>query len=284
MTTTDTTILPSVSEAGPIETPTTFAPYEAGDGITVIPSYVAAPGMGVLPANAFLVDGPEPVLVDSGPGGTGDGFRTALESIIDPSAIRWLWLTHTDPDHTGALHWLLDAAPQMRVVTSYLAAGKMSMQQPLPMERMYWANPGDAVEIGGRRLVAVRPPTFDAPETVACYDASSSTLFSADTFGALLAAPVETAGEIDRSSLAEGLILWSTIDSPWVRTVDRDLFARSLTGIDGLGASRILGSHLPPAEGMTGHLLELVRRVPDADPWLAPDQQALDAILAQVQD
>ena len=49
------------------------------------------------------------MLVDTGPGGAEAGFQQALESVIDPDQVAWLWLTHTDPDHVGSLRWLLDA-------------------------------------------------------------------------------------------------------------------------------------------------------------------------------
>jgi hypothetical protein len=278
-----TTTLRTVSATATVEAPTTFRPYGVGDGITVIPSYLPVPGMGVLPANAYLIDGPQPVLVDTGPSGAGDGFRTALESIIEPADLRWLWLTHTDPDHIGGLAWLLDAAPQLTVVTTYLATGKMSLHLPLPMDRLYWANPGDVVDVGGRELVAVRPPSYDAPETVACFDPASATFFSADTFGALMEAPLETAADIGSAALAEGLTLWSTVDAPWLSDVERRTFGRRRASIAALGARRVLSAHLPPADGITSTLLELLGRVPDADPWTGPDQQALIAIRAQVQ-
>jgi hypothetical protein len=277
------TTLPTVSDAVAVDVPASFRPYEAGDQVTVIPSYLPVPGMGVLPAHAYLLHAAEPVLVDAGPGGAEEGFQAALSSVIDPAEIRWLWLTHTDPDHIGSLAWLLEAAPRMTVVTTYLAAGKMGLHQPLPMDRLWWANPGDAVDVGDRRLVAVRPPSFDAPETVGCFDAESSTLFSADSFGAVMSAPAETAADIDGEALAEGLVRWSTIDAPWLSDVDRRRFDTTRSSIAALGARRVMSAHLPPAEGITGKLLDLLGEVPDADPWVGPDQEALQAILSQVQ-
>ena len=131
-----TTQLPAADTSNPIEVPTACAPYSVGDGITVLPSYLPVPGMGVLPAHAFLIDGPEPILVDTGPGGAEIGFQAALTSVVDPTALRWLWLTHTDPDHIGSLRWLLDSAPQLRLITTFLAVGKLGMQMPVPMDRL----------------------------------------------------------------------------------------------------------------------------------------------------
>jgi hypothetical protein len=276
-----TTELRTIDDTASLEAPTTFRPYAAGDGITVIPSFLPVHGLGVLAAHAFLLHGEQPVLVDTGSGGTSGAFRTALESVIEPAAIRWLWLTHTDPDHTGSLGWLLDAAPDLRVVTTYLATGKLSMSTPLPMDRLQWANPGDTVRVDADRvLVAVRPPSFDAPETVGCFDPATSTLFSADTFGAVLNAPAPSAADIPTGDLEAGLMLWSTIDAPWLGDVDRARFDERRAAIARLQARRVLSAHLPPAEGADA-LLDLLGRVPDAGPWVGPDQRALEAILQQ---
>jgi flavorubredoxin len=57
----------------------------------------------------------------------------ALQPLLDdpqrlagPADVRWIWLTHPDRDHTGALFDLLEAAPQARLVTTFLGAGILS--------------------------------------------------------------------------------------------------------------------------------------------------------------
>jgi glyoxylase-like metal-dependent hydrolase (beta-lactamase superfamily II) len=286
MTTTTPTIndLPTVDDHhSEITGPTVFRPYEVTTDIHVIPSYLPVPGMGVLPANAFLIDGPEPVLVDSGPGTTQESFAAALASVIDPTSIRWLWLTHTDPDHTGSLEWLLEVAPNMQVITTYLAVGKMSMSSPLPMDRLYWCSPGETVPVAGHPLVALTPPSFDAPETTGCFDPATGTLFSADSFGALSHQTTTDAREIPSTDLGEGMVLWSTVDSPWLQRVDRAAFDRSLEDIRELSPRHILSSHLPPATDLTDELLGHLAHAPDANPWVGPNQAALEAILTQTQ-
>jgi glyoxylase-like metal-dependent hydrolase (beta-lactamase superfamily II) len=275
------TNLPHIEATDEIVAPTTYAPYPVGDGITVVPSYLPVPGMGVLPANAYLIDGPEPMLVDTGPGGAADGFTRAVASVIDPTELRWLWLTHTDPDHTGALSWLLDAAPRLRVITTYLAVGKLGMQMVVPMDRLRWVNPGTSIEVNGRQLEAMRPPTFDAPETTAFFDRTARALFPADSFGSVLARPAGDAGDVARGDLADGMALWSTIDSPWAVHTDRGHFTRTLRDVRALDARRVLSAHLPPAEGLTDTLIEDLAQVPGRAPWVAPDDAVLQALLAQ---
>jgi glyoxylase-like metal-dependent hydrolase (beta-lactamase superfamily II) len=275
--------LPAVSaDVAPTDAPVVYEPYAAAEGIDVIPAYLPVPGMGVLPANSYLVHGDEPLLVDCGPGGAANGFRAAVEQVVDPDSIRWLWLTHTDPDHVGALAWLLEAAPDMKVITTFLAAGKLGMHLPVPMDRMHWCNPGEVIEIGDRTLHAIRPPSYDAPETVAAYDARAGVLFSADAFGSLMRAPCAQAGDIAEDDRRDGMALWSSIDAPWVLDVDRDRFRRAVRGLGELAIETVLSAHLPPAAGMTHALLHELQQIPDASPWQAPDQAALEAILSQV--
>lgn len=276
------TQLPTVTTTGPVDVPTACAPYGVGDGITVLPAFLPVPGMGVLPANSFLIDGPEPVLVDTGPGGAEAGFRQALTSVVDLDDLRWIWLTHTDPDHTGSLAWLLEHAPNARLITTFLAVGKLGMQLPVPMDRLQWVNPGTTIEINGRQLEARRPPSFDAPETTAFFDHTSRTFFSADSFGALLQTTAAVADDIPAGDLGDGMALWSTIDAPWVTHTDRSHFDGELAAIRGLRARRVLSSHLPPAEGLVDRLVDNLARVPGSQPWVGPDQAALDQLLAAV--
>ena len=59
--------------------------------------------MGYVPVNSFLIKAKEPVLVDTGLGQDRDQFMKALESVIDPKDLKWIWLTHDDSDHTGSI-------------------------------------------------------------------------------------------------------------------------------------------------------------------------------------
>jgi flavorubredoxin len=260
-----------------MEDPTIFEPYEAGPDVVVLPSYFPIPGMGILPVNAFVLKAGEPVLVDTGLVPLSDRFMKNLSSVIDPADLRWLWLTHTDQDHIGSLHRILEAAPQSRVVTSFLGVGKMSLFQPLAMDRVFLLNPGQSFDAGDRKLTAFRPPTYDAPETTGFFDPKASILFSADSFGALLEEPSESAAEVGEEALREGMVTWATVDAPWMHTTERKSFEKALDDIRALSPETVLSSHLPAAPGMTEDLLDILAGAPSAKPFVGPDQKALEA-------
>jgi flavorubredoxin len=256
--------------------------YSPAEGIHVLTTYGPIPGFGILPINAFVLKAKEPVLVDCGLISEQDEFMAALSSVIDPQELKWLWITHTDRDHVGNFQKLLEEVPHLRVITTYLGAGKMSLSSPLPMDRVYFLNPGQSLHVGDRRLIAVQPPVFDAPETTGFFDSKSGALFSSDCFGAIMSSPSEDARDIPHQELAEMGTIWATIDAPWIHNINRTLFSKALDQIRELSPSIILSSHLPAAPGMTMQLLKTLASVPDAKPFTGPDQEALQRMLGQI--
>jgi len=259
-----------------MDAPTMFEPRLVATDTESIVSYFPLPGYGMLPVNAFLIRSAQPVLVDTGLGVLKDPFMDHLRSLIPLEDLRWLWLTHTDADHMGNLAQVLTEAPNLRVITTFLGMGKMLLHQ-LRVARVFLLNPGQHLDIGDRRLVAVRPPSFDAPETTGFFDTKTRVLFSADCFGALMKEPAEAATDMNPSDLREGLVTWTTVDSPWLHLADEEKFGRSLDLVRKLEPSVILSHHLPPAAGITEFLLKNLASARSAPAFLGPDQAAMDA-------
>jgi len=157
--------------------------------------------------------------------------------------------------------------------------GKMGLLL-LPLERCYLLNPGQTLDVGDRHLTCLRPPTFDAPETTALFDTRTRYLFSADSFGALLQRPVASAADVVPEQIRDGLILWTSADSPWLARVDQNGLAHAVDSLRAFSPATILSSHLPPAHGMQGMLFEALRAAGDAAPFVGPDQEALEQAMA----
>ncbi len=198
--------------------------FRAGADVTVFADPMEVPGLGFLPVNAFVLHAKEPVVVDTGLSLPDRDYVATLSAVIDPATVRWIWLTHPDRDHTGGLFKLLEAAPQARLVTTFMAAGIMSTERPLPLHRLHLLNPGQSLDVGDRTLHAFRPPLYDSPATVGFYDDRSHTCFSSDCYGAPLPT-AELAGgpdvrEVPSDQLRAAQLLWAAVDSPWVHNVD----------------------------------------------------------------
>ena len=121
--------------------------YKAAPDVDVITSTATIAGFGQLAINAFVIHADEPVLVDTGSVVESDEFMASLRSVIDPADLRWIWLTHTDFDHIGSLHRLLEENEQLRVITSFLGVGIMSLSAAAADGSGVSGQPGT----GGRR-------------------------------------------------------------------------------------------------------------------------------------
>jgi flavorubredoxin len=257
--------------------------YTAAPDIHVLTTSFPIPGYGLVPVNSFVITGPEPILVDTGISIASAEFMPALRSVIDPAELKWLWLTHTDFDHIGSLHQLLAENPRLRVITTFLGVGIMSLSAPLPLDRVYFLNPGEKIAIGNRSLTAIRPPVFDNPSTTGFYDDRSGAFFSSDCFGALLQAVPQNAADISDSDLRDGQIFWATVDSPWLHKVDRSALAAELDAIRKMEPKLILSSHLPAAPGaMTERLLRALAAAPGSQPFVGPNQAAFEEMLKKM--
>jgi flavorubredoxin len=257
-------------------------PYRVGGDVYVLPSSFIVPGIGVLPINAFLITAGEPVLVDTGIGIFKDEFVSALSSILDPSELKWIWLTHDDIDHTGALEQLLALAPGATILTHALCALRMSGGLNVAPQRVKAIRAGDSLEVGDRRLTAIRPPLFDNPMSIGLFDDKSEAFFTVDSFGAILEAPANDAREIPEEALVGGMTAWATFDSPWTQLVEKAKFHEVLQRVRNVNAKTLFSSHLPPASGMTDRLLRVLESLPEAPPFIPPDDEAYQQIVKQL--
>ena len=216
------------------------------------------------------------MLIDTGIGVDGDEFMDALASIIDPAALRWVWLTHDDADHTGNIPRVLEAAPQARLVTNAFSALRMATWWPVPLDRVHAIRVGDRLPVGDRTLSAVAPPLYDNPLSIGLLDEATGSFFSVDSFGALLPEAVEDAADVPHEALAGGMVAWATADSPWAHIVDRQRFGQVLDGVRRLQPTRILSSHLPAANGTSlERFLEVLESVPDAEPAVSSEPRGV---------
>lgn len=246
-----------------MDSPAMFEPVAVARDTYVLPAALPVPGLGVLPVNAFVLRARQPVLIDTGLAALRDDFLNALECVIDPADLRWIWLTHADFDHMGNLAAVLEVAPRARVATTFLGMGKM-MLAGLHTDRVELVAPGGGLDVGDRHLACVAPPIFDAPETTAAFDPRTRTLFSADSFGAVMERPEPSAAALFPQALREGQVTWAQIDAPWLGMVGEVAFRRRLDAVRALAPETVLSAHLPPATGMTEALLQNLAAARDA--------------------
>lgn len=250
------------------------APYEGSSDVHVLPAHLSMPGVGVLPVNAYLLMAEEPVLIDTGLGFDAEELIEAVSSYVALEQLKWIWLTHDDADHTGAIQRVMELAPNATLVTHALSALRMASWWPVPLERVHAVRFGDEIHVGDRTLTAVAPPLFDNPMSTGLLDRSTGALFSVDAFGAILPEPTQDAADVPPEALAGGMVGWATSDSPWAHVTDRAKFGEVLDRVRQIQPSRIFSSHLPAASGTSlEDFLKVLETVPDAEPFMPPDAE-----------
>lgn len=72
--------------------------------------------------NQFLVVDDEPILYHTGMRALFPGVKTAMETVMDPAKLRWLFASHFEADECGAINEWLAVAPDARPAASMVAA------------------------------------------------------------------------------------------------------------------------------------------------------------------
>lgn len=157
----------------------------------------------------FLVDGPQPALVETG---SQSSAETVLEELgaagLGPQDLRWIIVTHIHLDHAGGVGDIAAAFPAATVVVHEQGArhltdpsrlidsasrvygplldGLYGRMVPVPQERVVAARDGHRVDVGdGRALVMVDSPGH-AKHHHAVLDEQTGTLMVGDAVGVKL--------------------------------------------------------------------------------------------------
>jgi glyoxylase-like metal-dependent hydrolase (beta-lactamase superfamily II) len=157
----------------------------------------------------FLVEGPQPALVETGARTSVETVRRTLNDAgVGPTDLRWLVLTHIHLDHAGGIGDLAEAFPNATVVVHERGARHLAdptrlvdsaarvygplldslygRMQPVPVDRLVAAADGHQIDVGnGRTLTLVDSPGH-AKHHHAVLDSHTGTLLVGDAVGVQL--------------------------------------------------------------------------------------------------
>ena len=246
----------------------------------LIPNLVAAGDGLFLAANSMVIRGREPVIVDTGAPIHRAPWIEKAFSVVEPEDVRWIFLSHDDGDHTGALFDVLERCPQATLVTNFFSVERLALEKPaLPLERMRWLEPGDHLDIGDRVLQLFRPPIFDGPTTRGLFDPKSGAMWIVDSFACLTPGPLD-ADALSPEVLASMSAMNSAV-SPWHAWLDRDSFGRHVDAVERLGARTVASAHGPVLRGAAlDDAFDRVRGLAGAPIIPLPGQELLDSLVA----
>jgi flavorubredoxin len=110
-------------------------------------------------------------------------FETKLRQLCNPEELSYIFINHTEPDHSGGLKKLLEIAPNATVVASNSAIMNLKEQLNMPFPYIT-ANDGHVTDLGNKKVTAISAPNLHWPDTIYSYLHEDKVLFSCDSFGA----------------------------------------------------------------------------------------------------
>ena len=139
--------------------------------------------------NSYVVKGSgKTALIETAKATFFDEYMEKLTSVTDLSAIDYIVLDHTEPDHSGSLERLLKLCPNAEVLAS--AAALKYLKDIANMDFPSRAvKEGDEVDLGGKTLRFIGASNLHWPDSIYTYVPEEKVLFTCDSFGAHFASP-----------------------------------------------------------------------------------------------
>jgi flavorubredoxin/flavin reductase (DIM6/NTAB) family NADH-FMN oxidoreductase RutF len=138
--------------------------------------------------NAFLVRGERTALIDTSHAKFRDSWLPLLREQIDPMAIDFLIVSHTEPDHSGLIGDLIDANPEIEIIASKVAIQFLENQVHRSF-RSRAVKSGDTLDLGcgadgvEHRFEFLSAPNLHWPDTIFSFDHGTAILYTCDAFG-----------------------------------------------------------------------------------------------------
>lgn len=133
--------------------------------------------------NSYFIDAGKKVIIDTAKESFSDSYMKKVRQVVDPSDIDYIVVTHTEPDHSGCLKYLLEIAPRAVVYGSRSAI--MYLQDMVGRSfSSVMVKDGDTLDLGGKTLEFISAPNLHWPDTIYAYLKEDKLLFTCDSFGA----------------------------------------------------------------------------------------------------
>jgi len=97
----------------------------------------------------------------------------------------------------------------------------------------------------------------------------------------IIPAPAQSADDVKEEDLAQGMVGWASLDSPWAHMLGPSEFRRTMDIIHQIAPKMIFSAHLPAAREKPNTYSSCLREFL-TQPFVPPNQTALEQILAQM--
>ncbi|MEM2151661.1 MAG: FprA family A-type flavoprotein [Candidatus Bathyarchaeia archaeon] len=189
--------------------------------------------------NAYLIagDGGKALIDTVNPGFEKD-LEEKIHTVTGLEEIDYVVMNHAEPDHAGAIPYIMERAPKAKLVTTSRGARMAQVYYRVPQERIRVVSDNEAINLGDKTLFFIEAPMLHWPETMFTYLKEDGILFPCDFFGAHLADGVYSDEVEDYIVYAQRY--WGEIMMPF-----RLMAQRALDKIANLDIRMIAPSHGP---------------------------------------
>lgn len=138
--------------------------------------------------NSYLILGnKKKALVDTVNPGFEKELEQKIENVTDPAEIDYVIMNHAEPDHAGAIPYIMTINTKARLVTSVKGAKMAQTFYKVPENRIVTVKDQENIDLGGKTLRFVEAPMLHWPETMFTYLEENKVLFPCDFFGSHVA-------------------------------------------------------------------------------------------------
>ncbi|MCQ5337593.1 MAG: FprA family A-type flavoprotein [Candidatus Methanomethylicia archaeon] len=189
--------------------------------------------------NAYLIIGNKSkALIDTVNPGFEEELEEKIRSLIPLEDLDYVVMNHAEPDHAGAIPYIMKIASKAKLITSNKGAKMAQIYYNIPQERITIIKDNDTISLGDKTLRFIEAPMLHWPETIFTYLEEDGILFPCDFFGAHLANGVYS-DEIE-DYLVHAQRYWGEIMMPF-----RIMAQKALEKIANLNINIIAPSHGP---------------------------------------
>ena len=133
--------------------------------------------------NSYFIDAEKKTIVDTAKASFKDIYLNKVKQVVEPGDISYIVITHTEPDHSGCLKYLLEMAPDAIVCGSRQAISYLQDMIDRPFHSQFIKD-GEVLDLGNKTLRLITAPNLHWPDTIYAYLEEDKLLFTCDSFGA----------------------------------------------------------------------------------------------------
>lgn len=169
--------------------------------------------------NSYLIRDEKTVLIDTVWRPYGKEFVESLKQEIDLQKIDYIIMQHSEPDHSGALPYLMQEIPNTPIYCT--ASGKKIIQGHYHQNwNFVEVKTGDRLNLGLREITFIEAKMLHWPDTMFSYLSGDNILFSNDGFGQHYASEYMYNDLVNQDEIAtESMKYYANILTPFSKMV-----------------------------------------------------------------